>query len=123
MSTGLVLRRARAVLRYDDSPARDLSRLELSVDMLGHPDDVAEGIAGSVRRDATWTHKACGNDGVEPAAGQSACLDGHLTVSNGSLTTCWLALFQKPWMTKPYSGSSLVNGSNIASPDGSFQSA
>ena len=45
------------------------------------------------------------------------------TVPNGSLTTCWFALFQKFWITKPYSGSSFVNGPNIPSPEGSFQSA
>src|SRR5437763_942131 len=43
------------------------------------------------------------------------------TVPNGSLTTCWFALFQKFWITKPSSGSSFVNGPNIASPEGSFQ--
>ena len=47
----------------------------------------------------------------------------YLAVPNASLTTCWFALFQKFWITKPYSGSSFVNGPNIAWPEGSFQSA
>jgi len=62
--------------------------------------------------------------GVTFPACRECALDAvYFMAPNVFRKTCWLALFQKFCMRKPYSERFWLNGANMASAVGSFQSA